>query len=104
MHYLEGKVALITGSSRGIGRAIALSLAGAGADIVLNFRSRAAEAAAVEAQILRIGRRCIGIQADVSVAAEVTRLVAAGQDQLGPVDILVNNAGISRPQAIEEIS
>lgn len=104
MDDLKGRVALITGSSRGIGRAIALALAEAGADIALNFQSRAAEAGAVQSQILQMGRRCVSIQADVSLATEVARLVSGAQDQLGPIDVLVNNAGISRPQPIEEIT
>jgi 3-oxoacyl-[acyl-carrier protein] reductase len=101
---LKGRVALVTGSSRGIGRAIALRLAEAGADIVVNFLDRSEEAQAVEVAIGRLGRRCIGIQADVSSRADVERLVAASQDRLGPVEILVNNAGIARPQPIEEIT
>jgi 3-oxoacyl-[acyl-carrier protein] reductase len=101
---LRGKIALVTGSSRGIGCAIALALAQAGADIVLNFRSRSEDAQAVEAQILELRRRCITIQADVSVATEVERLVRTAEERLGSVDILVNNAGIARPQPVEEIT
>jgi 3-oxoacyl-[acyl-carrier protein] reductase len=97
---LHGRTALITGSSRGIGRAIAVALAEAGADIVLNYVHRSSEAKAVELQIQQMGRRCSTIQADVSLASEVARLVAGA----GPVDILVNNAGISRPQPLEEIT
>ena len=104
MDDLKGRVALVTGSSRGIGRAIALGLAEAGADIVLNFLSRSAEAQAVEVEIRRLDRRCVCIQADVSSSSDVQRLVGVGQDRLGPIDILVNNAGISRPQPIEEIT
>jgi len=104
MNELRGKVALITGASRGIGRAIALSMAAAGVDIVLNFRTRAAEAQAVEAKVLALGRRCIALQADVSVASEVERLAREAQSRMGKVDILVNNAGISRPQALDEIT
>jgi 3-oxoacyl-[acyl-carrier protein] reductase len=101
---LKGRIALVTGSSRGIGRAIALALAEAGADIVLNFLSRSAEAHAVEFEIRQLDRRSVCIQADVSSSSDVRRLVSAGQDRLGPIDILVNNAGISRPQPIEEIT
>jgi 3-oxoacyl-[acyl-carrier protein] reductase len=101
---LKGRIALVTGSSRGIGRAIAVALAEAGADIALNFRSRAKDAQAAESEIRGLGRRCVAIQADVSDAADVARLVARAEEFLGPIDILVNNAGISRPQRIEEIT
>ena len=104
MDDLTGKVALVTGSSRGIGRAIALALAEAGADVVLNFLTRPAEAQAAEFEIRRLERRCIAVQADVSSASDVERLIKSGEEQVGPVDILVNNAGISRPQPIEEIT
>ncbi len=104
MDDLKGKVALVTGSSRGIGRAIAVALAGADADIVINFLNRLADAQAAEHQVLRLGRRCVCIQADVSVASGVTRLVRTAEERLGPINILVNNAGISRPQPIEEIT
>jgi 3-oxoacyl-[acyl-carrier protein] reductase len=101
---LRGKVALISGSSRGIGRAISLALAESGADIALNFRSRSEDAQAVESQILQLGRRCITVQADVSVASDVERLVRSAEGRLGPIDILVNNAGIARPQPVDEIT
>ena len=104
MDNLNGKVALVTGASRGIGRAIALSLAAAGADVILNFLSHSLEAQAVEAQILQTGRRCVSIQADVSIAQDVARLAHEAQERLGSIDILVNNAGISRPQPIEQIT
>ncbi len=104
MDDLEARIALVTGSSRGIGRAIALALAKAGADIVINFLNRAVDAEAAEKQVRQLGRRCVSIKADVSVSSEVTRLVSTAQDTLGPVDILVNNAGISRPQPIEDIT
>ena len=103
MDNLKDRIALVTGSSRGIGRAIAVALAAAGADTVLNFLGRSADAQAVELEIRGLGRRCISIQADVSRASEVERLVRGAADGLGPIDILVNNAGIARPQPIEEI-
>jgi 3-oxoacyl-[acyl-carrier protein] reductase len=103
MEKLEGKVALVTGASRGIGRAIAVSLAEAGADVVLNFLSHAQEAEAVEAEILEIGRRCARIQADVSLARDVERLAREAKERVGSVNILVNNAGVARPQAIDRI-
>ncbi|HTZ59663.1 MAG TPA: 3-oxoacyl-ACP reductase family protein [Acidobacteriaceae bacterium] len=104
MNSLEGKVALVTGASRGIGRAIAVDLAKAGADVVLNFLNRSREAEAVEMEIRKMGRRCARVQAHVSVAKDVERLAHEAQERVGSVDILVNNAGIARPQALEEIS
>lgn len=104
MNDLEGRIALVTGASRGIGRSIALSLATAGADMVLNFLTRAAEAKAVEAEILQLGRRCVCIQADVSVASEVERLAGEAERSMGAVEILVNNAGIARQQALDQIT
>jgi 3-oxoacyl-[acyl-carrier protein] reductase len=103
-HSLEGRIALVTGASRGIGRSIALSLATAGADMVLNFLTRAAEAKAVEAEILRFGRRCVSLQADVSVASEVQRLAGEAERSVGAVDVLVNNAGIARQQALDQVT
>jgi 3-oxoacyl-[acyl-carrier protein] reductase len=103
MENLNGKVALVTGSSRGIGRAIALALAAEGADVAINFVERSTEAQAAELEIRKLGRRCASIQADVSIASDVRRLVKSAEDLLGPIDILVNNAGIARPQPIEEI-
>jgi 3-oxoacyl-[acyl-carrier protein] reductase len=101
---LKGRIALVTGSSRGIGRAIALALAQAGADVVVNFLHRSVEAQAVASQIRQLERRCVSIPADVSLARDVERLIKNSEDQLGAIDILVNNAGISRPQPIEEVS
>jgi len=104
MQKLAGKNALVTGSSRGIGRAIAVALARAGADVALNYRSRAAEAADAQGEITGMGRRCVAVQADVSSAVGVEHLMDAVRTQLGHIDILVNNAGIARVQTIEEIT
>jgi 3-oxoacyl-[acyl-carrier protein] reductase len=104
MDDLKGRVALVTGSSRGIGRSIALALAQAGADIALNFLSRSADAQVVESQIRQLERRCVTLQADVSKSSDVERLIKGTEEQLGPIEILVNNAAISRPQPIEEIT
>ena len=100
MDDLNGKVALITGSSRGIGRAIAIELARAGATIVIHYRARESEALNVLAYIRSLGRDCAAIQADISRAGEIERLV----HEAGPIDVLVNNAGIAKPQPLEEIT
>ena len=103
MSELAGKVALVTGSSRGLGRAIALALAAAGADVAVNYRKNAKEADAVVAEIRKLGRRAVAIGADVSRQADVTRLVAETKAQLGTITILVNNAGVARVEAIDAI-
>jgi 3-oxoacyl-[acyl-carrier protein] reductase len=101
---LEGRTALVTGAGRGIGRAIALTLAEAGADVAVNYRERADAAEATAADIRELGRRALVVQADVSLAAEVARLVEATSSELGPIDILVNNAGVSEPRTVEEMT
>lgn len=101
---LDGKVALVTGASRGIGRAIALALAQAGADVAVNFVSREEEARKVCSAIDSFGRRSLPIRADVSVRGEVSKMVAEVERGLGPVSILVNNAGVSRPQPLDQIT
>ena len=85
------RVALVTGAGRGIGRAIALKLAGAGWDVAVNYRTSAAGAEEIASNIIILGRRAIAVQADVAVRA----MVADVEDRLGPVSLLVNNAGLS---------
>jgi len=101
---ITGKVALVTGSSRGIGKAIAIALARSGAQVVVNFLHQEGAARAVEQEIVSLGLKCVSIQADVSKQKEVLRLAAEAEQRLGPVEILVNNAGIIRPQAIADIA
>lgn len=93
---LTGKVALVTGASRGIGQAIAVTLAGAGAHVIVNYRTNAAAAAAVVNAITRNGGTAYALAADVSDAAAVDDLFAAVREQHDTLDILVNNAGITR--------
>ena len=99
---LQGRVALVTGASRGIGRAIALAIAERGAAVAVDFHNRAEEADAVVAQIRSAGGRAIAARADVSVAAQVNEMAARAAGELGPVDILVNNAGIAISGVREE--
>jgi 3-oxoacyl-[acyl-carrier protein] reductase len=101
---LGGRVALVTGGARGIGKAIALVLAEAGADVAVNYRARADAAEATAAEIRGFGRRAAVVRADVSLAAEVQALIEDVEKSLGKIDILVNNAGISEPCAIEELT
>jgi 3-oxoacyl-[acyl-carrier protein] reductase len=101
---LDGRVALVTGGNRGIGRAIAEVLAQAGADIAISYRTREGDAAEAGRAIERVGRRCLAARADVSESAAVERLVTAVEAGLGGVDILVNNAGITRPQPLDAIT
>ncbi len=104
MDDLTGRVALVTGGSRGIGRAVALALAAAGADVAVNYRRAAGEAEEVCAAIAKLGRRTVKIGADVSSSEEVRRLATAAETALGPVGILVNNAGVSHPVTIETLT
>jgi 3-oxoacyl-[acyl-carrier protein] reductase len=101
---LEGKIALVTGSSQGIGRAVALRLAQAGADVVINYRSHREAAEEVRASIAALGRRAIAVQADVSEEEQVARLFEETTRELGPVSILVNNAGTTRDKLILQMS
>ncbi|HEY7520510.1 MAG TPA: glucose 1-dehydrogenase [Methylomirabilota bacterium] len=94
MGRVEGRVALVTGASRGFGRAIALALAHEGADVVVNYHASAAAAAEVAAAVEKAGRRALVGQADVGSDDDVRRLLAATLSRFGRLDILVNNAGI----------
>ena len=104
MGSLPGRVALVTGASRGIGRAIALGLARAGADVAVNYNKQEAQAQEVCAEIKSLGCRAIAVQADVSQAADVNRLVTEAEAKLGPVGILVNNAGIGQQVTLDQIT
>ncbi|RAV19991.1 3-oxoacyl-[acyl-carrier-protein] reductase [Paenibacillus contaminans] len=97
---LAGKVALVTGASRGIGRAIALRLAEAGADVVVNYAGSEQAAADVVAQIEALGRRAMKVQGDVGSSAAAEELVKQTLEAYGRIDILVNNAGITRDNLI----
>ncbi len=101
---LTGKVAIVTGGSRGIGRAIALRLAAAGARVVVNYRGNQAAAEEVVAHIQAHGGQAIAVQADVSDMAQAEALIEAARQTFGRVDILVNNAGTTRDTLIMRMS
>jgi 3-oxoacyl-[acyl-carrier protein] reductase len=101
---LSGKSAVVTGGSRGIGRAIVLRLATQGADVAFSYRGNAAAAKETAAQVEKLGRKAIPIQGDATDPAAAEALVKAALDAFGKVDILVNNAGITRDDLIMRMS
>jgi 3-oxoacyl-[acyl-carrier protein] reductase len=101
---LSAHVALVTGGSRGIGAAVALRLAEAGAVVAVNYRERAADAEAVVAKIKSGGGRAIAVAADVSQSAAVAGMVERVARELGPVDILVNNAGVAIVRGVDDLT
>jgi 3-oxoacyl-[acyl-carrier protein] reductase len=100
----NGKVAVVTGSSRGIGRAIALRLAAGGAKVVVNYHSNEAAASEVVEQVRANGGEAVAVQANVSQPAQAQALIDAAQKAFGRVDILVNNAGTTRDMLIMRMS
>ena len=101
---LEGKSAIVTGSSRGIGRAIAIELARQGTDVLVNYNHNRQAAEEVKDEIERLGRKAVILQADVSDLAQHQKLLDTAVDTFGRVDVLVNNAGITRIADILEES
>lgn len=101
---LKGRVALVTGGSRGIGAAIAISLADAGASVAINYREKELQAKSVADALRGLGVDAMTVRADVSKAADVAAMVAAIERELGPVDILVNNAGVGIIRNVEELT
>ncbi|MEK4494111.1 3-oxoacyl-[acyl-carrier-protein] reductase [Ureibacillus sp. FSL W8-0352] len=96
MGKLDGKTAVVTGASRGIGRAIALELAKEGANVVVNYSGSKEKADEVVEEILKIGKKAIAVQANVADNESVQNLMKTALDEFGSIDILVNNAGITR--------
>ena len=100
---LAGKVALVTGASRGIGRAIALSLAAQGAHVVINYVERAEAARDVSTAVQQLGQKALIIQADVAIATDVSRMVTQVIDYFGRLDVLVNNATVHRGRLVQKL-
>ena len=101
---LAGRVALVTGAAKRIGRSIALELAQRGAHVVVNYRSSRGDAEQVVAEIVKMGRRSIAVQANVSARAEVQHMISRVEAEFGGLDILVNNAGMFQHVAFNEIT
>jgi NAD(P)-dependent dehydrogenase (short-subunit alcohol dehydrogenase family) len=104
MGKLDGKVALVTGSGRNIGRATVLKLAGEGADVVVNARSNQAEAEAVAAEARQLGVKALAVLADVSNKEQVDSMVNMAMSEFGKVDILINNAAIRPHKPFTELT
>ena len=101
---LQGQVAVVTGGSRGIGRACAIALANEGADVVINYTSNEEAAKSAAAECEKAGVKTLVMQADVSNAAEAQALIKAAEDTFGKVDLLINNAGINRDKTIQRMT
>src|SRR3984885_14952530 len=101
---LTNRVALVTGGSRGIGRAIALSLANAGAAVAVNYHEREPLAAAVVESMRQRGRRAIAVGADVSSRQAVEAMVRRVEAELGSIDILINNAGVATVRGLDDLT
>jgi len=101
---LKDKAAVITGASRGVGKAVALAYAKAGADIIVNYASNETAAREVVQEIEKLGRKAIMVKGDVAQKAEAVAVVQAAQVNFGRLDILVNNAGFTRPNMLHKMS
>jgi acetoacetyl-CoA reductase/3-oxoacyl-[acyl-carrier protein] reductase len=104
MGRLDARTALVTGASRGIGRAIALTLAREGADVAINYRSGADEARAVADEVAALGRKTLLVQADVSNRGDWNRVISEISETWGRLDVLVNNAGITRDRTLRKMT
>ncbi|WP_020620358.1 SDR family oxidoreductase [Paenibacillus daejeonensis] len=101
---LRGKVAIVTGASRGIGRQIAIQLAQAGARVVVNYSASGGEAEDVVQAIIEAGGEAVAVQADISKMSELEKLFAEVDSRFGRLDILINNAGVMTCEAVAEVT
>ncbi|RLA99722.1 MAG: 3-oxoacyl-ACP reductase [Deltaproteobacteria bacterium] len=101
---LEGKVAVVTGGSRGVGRAISIAFAQEGADVVVNYATRPQAAEEVVKEIEGLGRRAVAVGADVATTEGAERVVGAAVENFGRIDVLVNNAGFTRPAMLHKMT
>lgn len=104
MDRLRGKVAVVTGAARGIGRAVAVRLAEEGADVVVNYRADEESAGALVRELTGLGRRAVAVRADVSDPAQTGRLMDEAADRFGRLDVLVSNAGVEHFAPLAEIT
>ncbi len=104
MNRLEGRRALVTGAARGIGRAIALSLAGEGADVAINYQSSESEAGSLAEQLTKAGRKSLLFKGDVGERSTWTSMIEKITKEWGGIDILVNNAGITRDKTLRKMT
>ncbi len=104
MGRLEGRIAVVTGGGRGIGRAICLAYAKEGANVIVNYASKDQPAQEVVEMIKKIGRQAVAVKGNVAVKADVDRIIQTAIDQFGKIDILVNNAGVSKPNMLYKMT
>src|SRR5438067_12313075 len=100
---LAGQKALVTGANSGIGKAVAIALGEAGADVVVNYRDGEDKAVEVADQIVRSGSRALAVRADISVESEVSDMFGRAIEHFGTVDILVNNAGLQSDAPVDQV-
>ena len=104
MGRLEGRVAVVTGGGRGIGRGICVAFAKEGADVVVNYASKDQPAQEVVEMIKKIGKKAVAVKGNVAVKADVDRIIQTAIDNFGKIDILVNNAGVSKPNMLYKMT
>ena len=101
---LAGRAAVVTGSSRGVGRNVALAFAKEGADVLINYTSSEGPAIQLVDEIKKLGRRSVAVRADVATKAEVENMMSVAKQEFGRLDILVNNAGFTRPAMLTKMT